>query len=194
MEQTYGFFGFIVYLLGFLGCNGGNNNNPPPIIEAETAIIETTETPQYEVDYYNSLNQWNQEKKTHNNSYEYTLFFENSEHTYNSSTIVVVKNGTIQSREKKAYSTDPQTGKVEPIRRQTWTENKEQLGTHDESPKTLDELYEDCNTSLSVDPNSNDILFTTDNNQLMSICGHNSKDCSEGCFEGLVIEKFKWLD
>ena len=194
MEQTYGFFGFIVYLLGFLGCNGEQQNHPP-IIKEETAIIETAEIPQYEVDYYNSLNQWNQEKKTHNNSYQYTLFFENSESTYRSSMIVVVKNGEIQSREKKAFLKDAQTGEDQVIRRQTWTEDQKQLGTHDEAPKTLDELYEDCNNALSVDPNSNHIVFTMDNNtQLMSVCGHSHRDCAGDCFKGLQIKDFKWLD
>jgi hypothetical protein len=196
MEQTYGFFGFILYLLSFLGCSGGGTyNNSPPVIEKEAEAIEETTAPlQYQADYDRSLKQWNQEKKEHKNSYEYTLFFENSASTYRCSTILVVKNGTVYSREKRAYVKNAQTNKIEPLKKETWVENQKQLGTHDDLPKTLDELYKDCSNTLLVDSKSNHIVFTMADNQLMSVCGHSHTDCAGDCFKGVTIQDFKWLD
>lgn len=195
MEQTYSFFGFILYLLSFLGCSS-ENNNPPPIVREETKapIEEVTEIPQHKVDYQQSLKQWNQEKKAHQNSYQYTLFFENSESTYRSSTIVVVKNGMVHSQEKRAYLRNVQTGKFEPLKKETWIETQKQLGTHDEAPKTMDQLYEDCNNALLVDPQLNHLVFTMGNNLLMTACGHSHNDCAGDCFRGVSIQDFKWLE
>lgn len=195
MEQTYSFFGFILYLLSFLSCNGENHNSPPIVREETKAPMEeVTETPQYEMEYQESLKQWKQEKKAHNNSYEYTLFFETSELTYRSSTIVVVKNGVVHSREKRASLRNINTGKFEPFKKDTWIETQKQLGTHDEAPKTMDQLYEDCNNALMVDSQLNHLVFTMDNNQLMTACGHSHNDCAGDCFRGVTIQDFKWLE
>lgn len=198
MDQTYGFFGFFIYLLSFLGCGGGSYDNTTSSSDSynqpDEIIREAKKTAPYEVDYYRSLEEWNQEKKKHDNSYEYTLFFENSMSTYRRSTIVVVKDGAVYSRAQKAYLRNAQTDKIEPLEKETWKESQKQLGTHDDAPKTLEELYEDCSTILIVNPESNHIVFTMDNNQLMSACGYSNLDCADDCFRGVHIQNFKWLD
>ncbi len=196
MDQTYGFFGFIIYLLSFLGCGGGSydNTTSDSYYQPEETIKEAKKIAQYEVDYYRSLEEWNQEKKKHNNSYEYTLFFENSMSTYRRSTIVVVKDGAVYSRAQKAYLRNTQTDKMEPLKKETWKESQKQLGTQDDAPKTLEELYEDCSTILIVDSESNEIVFTMDNYQIMSACGYRNFDCADDCFRGVRLQNFKWLD
>lgn len=198
MDQTYGFFGFILYLLSFLGCGGGSysdSHDSPATIEQGTEVIEEpTDLLQYKADYDRSLKQWNQAKEEHKNSYEYTLFLENSDSTYRCSTIVVVKNGTVYSREQKAYIRNFETKEMHPLKIETWTENQTQLGTHNSFPETLDEIYEGCNKSFFVDSESNYIIFTMDNQQLISVCGHSSFGCTDDCFRGVTIQDFKWLD
>jgi hypothetical protein len=195
MEQTYGFFGFILYLLSFLGCGGQSHyfyyHEKEAVIKEE---ITKEERPQYEIDYYQSLEIWQQETKKHNNSYEYTLFFENSTSTYRCSTIVVVKEGIIQSREQKAYLRDSQTNEMVSSEKETWKENQEQLGTHNDAPKTFEELYEDCSIILKLDPESNSIFFIKNDKLLITICGYSNIDCADDCFQGVSIRDFKWLD
>lgn len=190
MDQTYGFFGFIIYLLSFLGC-GDTAYRPTPNEETQELIIEESLT--HEKEYNLSLEQWEKEKKIHHDSYQYTLFFENSMETFSSSTIVFVKNGLIYARKKEAFLYNSETNQLEPYKKETWTESKEDLGTHDEFPKTMDELYKDCRQSLSVDPNNNNIIFRTDNNELLSVCGHIHEACADDCFKGVKIKDFKWL-
>ncbi|CAA6811448.1 MAG: Unknown protein [uncultured Aureispira sp.] len=194
MEQTYGFWGFILYFLSFLGCGGGTYNDAvydaPPVIETEVEA----ETPAYKVDYQHSLKQWHQEKEQHKNAYTYTLFFENRKATYRSSKTVVVKNGLVYSCKKITYAKNFQTGKMDRLKKETWKENQKQLGTHGEFTKTLEELYEDCNHLLLVDSKLNSIVFTMDDNQLLSTCGFRPVDCAGDCFTGITLQDFKWLN
>lgn len=198
MDLTYGFFGLIIYLFTFLGCGNTSNYSPPPKEESAVEKETTVErTPIHEKEYNLSLEQWEKEKKAHNNSYQYTLFFENSMGTFKFETTIFVKNGIVYAREKEAFLRNSETQKMELDKAQSWKETKEQLGTHDKYsgfPKTMNELYEDCDRALRVDPNSNDIIFRMDNNQLLSSCGYTPEACADDCFKGVTIKDFKWLD
>jgi len=201
MEQTYGFFGFILYLLTFLGCNSetssrADSSDSSSVTEEaveEKTVVDIKNT-QHGTDYYISLEKWNQAKETHNNSYAYTLSLTSGEGGFTLLTTVTVQNGIIYSQERKVdyWHSDP--NHKTPLKKEGWIENQKQLGTHGETPKTMDEFYEDCAKILTVDPKVHEIVFTMNDKQLMSACGSTHEACADGCFKGVRITDFKWLD
>lgn len=144
--------------------------------------------------YRQSEKEWKKLKDIHQNSYSYTVG-EQSVSGFGSETTISVLNGVVVSRDYEAYVMSENDGSKEITG--TYSESEEDLGSHSEGapPVILDELYEDCGTEyLMVDPETNTIYFDTNEEGVISLCGHVPELCGDDCFVGFSITKFEWLD
>jgi len=195
MNQTTPFWGFIAYLLSFLGCGGGDyydNSYPTPIYPDEK--VTATKEVDPNVLYDASLIVWDVQKEDHNNSYEYSLSFSSIEGRFGKKSTFTVKEGVITKHDFLSFRfKDNGERNIE----ESWTEEKDNIGSHKEGfpAKTLDEIYKECgNTYLAVTPSKNDIFFEAEHVGIISLCGYVPYDCVDDCFEGFSLESFKWLD
>lgn len=143
--------------------------------------------------YLQSEKEWKKLKNKHQNSYSYTVG-EESFSGFGSETTITVMNGEVVSRKYEAYMISENDGSKEIT--ETYTETEDDLGSHSEGapPVTLDELYEDCGTEyLMVDPETNTIYFDTNEEGVISLCGHVPELCGDDCFVGFRLTKFEWL-
>ncbi len=197
MRSTFG--GFILYLLSFFGC-GGDDNYTEPIYPPDGVIEEIIEVPQ-PVDnqqlYEESLAQWEEDKKAHNNSYQYQLSFSSAEGQFATTTTFIVKEGVLVERSYEVYEYGyDKDGHPETVKTESWKEEKDSIGSHENGfpPKTLDEVYKDCgNIYLKGTSPKDEIMFETKHQGIISLCGYWPNDCADDCFEGVRLESFKWL-
>lgn len=148
-----------------------------------------------EADYNKSLQRWNQFKKEHNNSYEYTVGT-SSFTGYITQTKIMVKNGVVNAR-KYAHNYDDESERPLDELKEIYAEDKFNLNTHEEGfkPITIDEIYSTCaGTYLVVDEVENKISFAVDDLGLLKYCGYYPKGCLDDCSRGVSISNFKWLD
>lgn len=144
--------------------------------------------------YMQSEKEWKKLKITHQNSYSYTVSEQSFSGNGTETTISVLK-GIVVSRAFEAFLISENDGSKEIL--ETYSETEEDLGSHSEGapPVTLDVLYEDCGTHyLMVDPETNTIYFDTNEEGVISLCGHVPDLCGDDCFVGFSITKFNWLN
>ena len=145
--------------------------------------------------YNESLDTWTQQKKKHNNSYEFA-FSHSSWVGYRNTTTVVVKQGKIISRtfsENQLDENDYFTQEEVLV----YEEKESEINTHEQGFKaqTIDQVYEDCGTkSLKVSEGQNNLFFKADGNGIIQSCGYSMKNCADDCFNGVTIQNFRWLE
>lgn len=192
MQQTFSFWGIITYLLSFLGCSNYDTTNytsPPEKIPFE----EVKDYYEHQSSYKESLSFWEQEKKLHQSSYEYTLSHHSKEGHFFETATIIVKNGNVHQRSYKRFE-QIKDGTLKEM--ESWTESSDKLNTHEEGipAKTLDSIYEECNSTYLKNRNVSDLVYFDVLNQgFISICGYIPNDCTGDCFRGFSIEAFKWL-
>jgi len=174
--------------LYFLLCIASCGINP--------ANTDTTDVDNKQNDPFKaSFHKWQEAKKAHNNSYEYTTTFR-SYVGFGHTTIIEVQNGVVVKRTYYEFNRNYNLPTaIETILK--YTEEKEALNTHQEgSPAiTLDELYDNCAAVyLKADATKNRVTFRVDEAGIVSSCGYTPKNCADDCFKGIHITKIKWLD
>lgn len=143
--------------------------------------------------YLQSEKEWKNLKSSHENSYSYSIG-EQSVSGFGSETTITVIDGHVVSRKYEAFLMSENDGSKEIT--ETYSETEDDLGSHSEGapPVILDELYEDCGTEyLMVDPETNTIYFDTNEEGVISLCGHVPELCGDDCFVGFRLTKFEWL-
>lgn len=192
MSQTTPFWGFIAYLLSFLGCGGGYYDNIAPVYPDKK--VPTTIEVDHKTIYDQSLIVWDLQKEEHNNSYEYSLSFGSEEARYESKSTFIIKEGIITKHDFESYHYNNNNEKnIDKV----WTEEKDKIGSHKEGfpAKTLDEIYKDCgNTYLTVKYSENYVYLETEHEGVISLCGYFPRNCADDCFEGVKLKSFNWLD
>lgn len=199
MQQSF-FWGTIMYLLSFIGCGDDYYNSTPPYI-GDTYIeepyideyVEETPNVNYEDVYAESLTLWEQEKKAHNNSYDYTLEYSAFEANSYYTTKCTVKNGVVVERTNESYSYKNDKKVIG----KTWTETKDKVGKNKDGfpAKTLDEIYSDCGSIYIKGSGPNDqIMLETAFDGIISLCGYWPESCQDDCFVGVSFISFNWLN
>lgn len=148
-----------------------------------------------ETAYNESMKSWNEQKKEHNNSYEYAVSF-SSWVGYHATTTIGVKNGKVISRTFSERTQDAD-GRFSEGEMTVYTENEANINTHEKGYKatTIDEVYKNCGTkSLQVDEQFNSIYFATDDLGIIKSCSYTPQNCMDDCSVGIDISSFKWTE
>lgn len=165
-----------------------------------------TDTAKYE----KSLKLWEQQKKEHNNSYEFSLVW-GSFSGFGYTTRITVKNGKIVKRAYKEFVPKQDRKDRKPVK---WVEKGEDIGKHTEGQKavTLDNIYSYAKSLLNIPKESQpseveldgekiiltlpkiNVYFSTDNKGLIDTAGSTPEGCMDDCFSGFTIRDIKWLD
>ncbi|WP_152286662.1 hypothetical protein [Flavicella marina] len=144
--------------------------------------------------YNESLDNWNNLKSVHGNSYSYQV--PNYSWTGNSSTTTItVQNGIVIAREYESLKPNEPGLQPEFIESITYQENKSELGTHEFGAdiKTIDDYYNDCSTKyLTVDQETNMLTLSTDQTGMITSCGYTPENCADDCYRGITIKNFEW--
>ena len=134
-------------------------------------------------------------KETSNNSYTYVTSY-SSWIGYYSETTVVVQKGQVQ--EQTFLSEDwssCDTGPCEAVVLESWTESKDDLGSHNdgEIPALLEALYDHCETAvLTKDPDEYNIDLKFDDNGILKTCVYSEKHCQDDCGSGPHLRSVNW--
>ena len=140
-----------------------------------------------------SKSQWDELKKRHGNSYEYSLE-EQSWIGVGSETTIKVEDGIVVSRYYKAYTISDNGEKT--IIDSYREESKKEIGSHEAGapPLTIDDLYKSCLSGyLIADPDQNTVYFETTEEGVIALCGYVPVGCVDDCFRGFKISHFSWL-
>lgn len=163
----------------------------------EEPYEEPYEEPNFEMLYQGSLEQWNEDKKAHNNSYQFSLMRSSAEGNYTYTTTIVVTQGKITNRqyEELEYTYDDDGNWVSKIKK-TWSEEKDKIGTNSDGFKaqTFDDLYASCQDYIKADLSEYYVFLDTGYYGLISVCGTSKIDCQDDCFEGYSVSNFEWLE
>lgn len=152
-----------------------------------TAIFSSCKKDALQSDFDSSKKVWLDFKKSANNNYSYTVT-SGSWAGFGDSTIISVVNGTVSGRKYASYTINGQTGQKTP--RESWTETKSDLNTHQNGAQTLnlDAVYEKAaNEWLKADKKQNTIYFEAKNQGMISSCGYVPNGCQDDCFNGITI-------
>ena len=151
-------------------------------------------------EYNSSLNSWNILKDSNRNSYTYTMS-SGSVFGFGSNTTITVINGTVSSRIFELYSiyddNNNYVGYDDRVILESYTENIETLNSHDSGAAavTIDALYDTCLSDyLSVDADSNTIVFDVDDASIIKNCLYIPEGCQDDCTFGIQISSFQWLN
>lgn len=144
------------------------------------------------VDFKKSEALWEHLAEIHQDSYIYEVAY-HSWTGFRSNTEITVVHGKVISRR---YD---ETGGhlLEGQEKHSYKETGNAIGSHQlgASASTMEQLYEKCaNDYLKVDYEDNNVLFASDINGIMSLCGHSPKFCEDDCFHGIRISSFSWID
>lgn len=192
--QQPSFWAAIMYFLSLIGCGGGDYiDYPEPVEPIDRTEIITEAKPDHQANYERSLEQWNKDKKEHNDSYKFALSFSSAEGNFGQTTHFVVKEGLIVERSYESYVFDDDGNKKQEDK---YAETKKQIGNNNKGfpAKTLTELYDDCGNIYLPNSSPGDyIYFDSKFDGIMSICGYVPKNCADDCFEGVSLDYFEWL-
>ena len=140
-----------------------------------------------------SKSQWDELKKRHGNSYEYSLK-EQSWTGAGSETTMYVQKGKVVERHFVAYVISEEDGTKE-ITDSYKESSKKEVGTHNSGapPLSIDDLYNTCVSQyLIADPDDNTVYFDTNEEGIIAICGYVPVGCADDCFTGFHISHFAW--
>jgi hypothetical protein len=100
---------------------------------------------------------------------------------------VTVEEGVVVGR---SFEGGPQPDVVS----ESWTETAADLGTHagGDEAKTFEEIYDECDEILAVDPDDNTILLDFDDDGILRHCQYTIVECQDGCTEGIFIEEVQF--
>ncbi len=150
--------------------------------------------------YNTSLENWKHLKLISGASYVYEIS-RGSVFGFGGTTQITVKNDIVVSRTYESYSiydeNNTYLGYENRLIMSSYTENPETLGSNIEGapPVTIDELYNTClRKYLSVDPDTNTIIFNVNDFNIISDCYYVPDGCQDDCTFGITITNFKWLD
>jgi len=76
-----------------------------------------------------------------------------------------------------------------------WIETGAELGSHEAGydALTMPELYEECRDEvLTQDPESNEVVFLTDERGLLQTCTYRPLECDDDCTLGIAIESVQF--
>lgn len=204
--QQISFWGMMMYLLSWFGCGGSSylaspDYTDPGYTDSYEESVEPYNPEENSEDntvrYNNSLAQWEQDKKDHNNSYQFSMMYSSSEGNFSYTTTMIVTQGLITSRKYEEYTYEADNeGNWKPKPGITWIEDKSQIGTHKEGFKaqTFDDLYANCPDFINADLDKYYIFFDVGYDGLMVTCGTSEIDCVDDCFDGISISSFEWLE
>ncbi len=136
---------------------------------------------------------WDDLKKKNGNSYEYT-FLEESWTGVGSETTIIVEKGKVIGRYYEAFIISDENGTKTITDTYEETSRKE-IGSHTAGapPLSMDDLYKTCISQyLTVDPDTNEVYFETNETGVMILCGFSSYGCNDDCYVGIRISKFTW--
>lgn len=133
-------------------------------------------------------------KAANNNSYRYTV----TAGTWVGAsweTAISVKNGKVVERHFKYTNLDDKFIGMIPEAELEWTENNENLNTHEKGAATLtlDEVYALAKTEWLVKRSGVQTFFEAKNNGLISSCGYTEDGCQDDCFRGISISSITAL-
>jgi hypothetical protein len=180
-----GHFVFFITVSVFLWISCKTNSPSIPRITIPNKALEA--------EYNTSLAKWNKLKAKHKNSYEYKISH-SSWIGYRSSTIIRVRRGKVVGREfyenkmikNKGYSEEALIYK----------EDEADINSHRQGDKAVlfDQHYKHCGeVNLKQDEKTNRIIFKTDEEGVISDCGHIFESCVADCFEGVHVVSLEWL-
>lgn len=147
----------------------------------------------FEQKYNTSLKKWNQVKKEHKDSYEYSISF-SSFIGYSNTTTVTVKEGKIIAREFSETVQDEQGNFNE--ERTIYQEKGNEVNSDKNGFKAIlfDQIYQDCgNNYLQQDEQMNHLYFDVDGIGILKHCSYFPKNCMDDCSTGVTVSRFKWL-
>lgn len=135
---------------------------------------------------------WDRLSTKHGNSYEYVIE-EKSNSGYENKLIVTVTIGRVSKREfwETKKNDDGTYGPMEIVYR----ENPRTVGHFKQGlrPTTYERFYINCATkSLVVDETKNNILFETNEDDIITACGYTPHNCEDDCFKGIMISELRW--
>lgn len=205
--QQFSFWGMMMYLLSWFGCGGSSyladpGYTDPGYTESYTESYTDAVEPEYgEEDntarYQASLALWEESKKAHNNSYQFSMMFSAAEGNFSYTTTIVVTQGVITSRkyEEYTYQADSE-GNWKPKPGITWTEDKTKIGTNKEGFKaqTFDDIYAKCPDFINADLEQFYVFFDLGFDGLIATCGTSEIGCEDDCFDGISIASFEWME
>lgn len=145
------------------------------------------------IPFNESLNHWNELKKTNGDSYIYETTFV-SWTGYGETTELTIENDIVVSRKYEGFVIDGASGQKEIT--DSYIELSSDLGSNNygAEPRTIDELYQTCLKDILVaDERNNTIYFETAANGLMTLCGYRPKNCADDCLFRVSIDAFAWI-
>lgn len=149
-------------------------------------ILPSCEKNLHQNEFDKSYKAWLDFKTKSDNSYQYVTTT-SSWTGYKTETTITVSKGKIIGRNYKAWSFDKNT--QQHTIAAEWTENADNVNTHDPKSMTLEEVYSKAkNEWLKMDPKENNIYFENNNNGMISSCGYVPKNCADDCFMGINIK------
>jgi hypothetical protein len=149
----------------------------------------------YDADYEISKESWLDFKKLTSDSYKYTV--QSSTWTGQSwETTLTIKDGEVSERYFQYTSPDVTLESI-PDEDRKWTEDFENLNSHENSPAaeilTIDEVYLKAQQDWLIDRDNSETYFETENDGLISVCGYQLDDCRDDCFRGIKIKSITAL-
>ncbi|WP_156877193.1 hypothetical protein [Salinimicrobium terrae] len=146
---------------------------------------------EYGYNFRESKAEWDRLKKKNGNSYVYTIL-EQSWTGFGSETTIEVEKGKITARHYIAFEISEEGDKKIT---ESYEEFKNDIGKHNlgAPPYTMDDLYKTCLSHyLIADPDTHEILFETNEEGIMTLCGFVPQGCQDDCFRGIRISYFTW--
>lgn len=148
---------------------------------------------EYGYDFRESRKAWKNLKKQNGDSYVYTIL-EQSWTGHGSETVLRVEKGKVTSRYYVAFTISDEDG-ARTITNSYEETSKKGIGSHSlgAPPLTIDNLYSTCISQyLTVDHEANEVLFETNEEGVMMLCGFVPIGCHDDCYRGIRISEFYW--
>lgn len=181
MEKCFSIFMLPVTCMLFFSCSVGAMQDKLSI-EGEHGY-----------DFRESRTAWKDLKKENGNSYVYTVL-EQSWTGHGSETTIEVQKGKVKSRSYVAFTISDEDGSRSITESYEETSKKE-IGSHSlgAPPYTIDDLYRTCISKyLTVDHDTNEVLFDTNEEGVITLCGFVPAGCQDDCYRGIRISSFSW--
>jgi len=128
---------------------------------------------------------WQQHKKKHHDSYQYTKYF-SSWVGFGEQTTITVKNNRIIGRQYLSWNDKQETTA------QYSESSQQQLGKNKKgsSLATMNDLYDNCHHILTnKDPETNHLTLGFDEIGILKTCLYSPKNCADDCSQGVRIKK-----